>query len=302
MNGSFYKSGHNPIFHPDGIRKTEFLYSGYGEADIIARERFGTPDTTLKAVIRENMQQRHWGVSGTHVVPCHVASVSEVAEAVCDAQVAILAITNALREGYSDEDWKNDKELVRESVRYCNAVLTGSVTPVDLVEDGDRTGICTLMQYIFIGLARGIMLNNTYRNCQNPTCRRLFTPKEFGRRADARYCSEECQVRAKYQRSFRMGITHKTKETKGGGSESLTPHCMELELSWTTSGLPVKRVRKEWTKLVEEKDRVLVNGIQGLAVAYSFAGLFQRFPDEIPRTERLLDKLKGDLETGEGRG
>lgn len=53
------------------------------------------------------------------------------------------------------------------------------------------------MQYLFISLAKGVMLNNAYRYCQNPECGGFFTPKEHGRRADSKYCSEECQVRAK---------------------------------------------------------------------------------------------------------
>ena len=204
IDNAFYEAGHNKIFHPDGIRSTDFLFNGYGDADVKAHVLYGTPDTTLKKAMNDNWRHntRNDGEEDLPV-PCHVATVEEVAEAVCDAQVAIRAITDCLRDGFTDAQWEERKRLVRESVRYCNAVLAGAISPLDLVEDEDYEGTCTLMQHLFICMVRGVLLNQAYRNCQNPECGRLFTPSEYGRRADSRYCSPECQVKAKHLRTYK---------------------------------------------------------------------------------------------------
>ena len=139
-------------FDSVGIMKTVFLYEGMGDVDIIARERYGVENRTLSKVVDENWRKsRNKRRPGIDIVPCHVASVEEVAEAVCDAQVAIRAITNTLQDDYTEQEWLRDKKLVHESVRYCNAVLSGSVDPVDIIEDGDRDGVCTLMRiFLFV--------------------------------------------------------------------------------------------------------------------------------------------------------
>lgn len=286
IDESFYHEGHNPVFHPEGITQTLFLYEGMGEVDVIARERFGVENNTLHKVVEENWRK---GPEGRRrdidVVPCHVASVEEVAEAVCDAQVAIRAITNTLRDGYTDFDWRRDRKLVRECMRYCNAVLKGSVTPVDIIEEGNRDGICTLMQYLFISLAKGVMLNNAFRFCQNPECRRLFTPKENNRRADSKYCSEDCQIRAKYLRTFRSG----TKQPDGQAQVTHAAEGSSIEVTWSTSNIPVRTLRRDQVKLSgDEREATRGNDIEQLLLVQSFIGLTTGWV----RTAEILEELK----------
>ncbi|MCC6108673.1 MAG: hypothetical protein LIV29_01345 [Denitrobacterium sp.] len=228
IDNAFYEAGHNKIFHPDGIRSTDFLFNGYGDADVKAHVLYGTPDTTLKKAMNDNWRHntRNDGEEDLPV-PCHVATVEEVAEAVCDAQVAIRAITDCLRDGFTDAQWEERKRLVRESVRYCNAVLAGAISPLDLVEDEDYEGTCTLMQHLFICMVRGVLLNQAYRNCQNPECGRLFTPSEYGRRADSRYCSPECQVKAKHLRTYKSKKRHQPEKSLEKSVEADS-----IDISW----------------------------------------------------------------------
>lgn len=286
MNESLYGPGEHPVFHPDGLFKTLFLYEGYGDADVIAKERYGVESLALNRVVDRNWRKcREERVPGVDVVPCHVASIEEVSEAVCDAQVAIRAITAPLRDGYTDSDWQHDKKLVHESIRYCNATLAGSVDPVDIIEDGDRDGVCTLMQYLFICLAKGVMLNNAYRFCQNPECGRLFTPKELGRRVDSKYCCEECQVRAKYHRTFQRGERRDVKPRAVDGSLEAT----EIEITWSTSGIPIRTLRKEdLGPSSSERDADCCDGTERLLLYQSFFGLTVGSP----RTEGILEELK----------
>ncbi len=286
MNDSFYGPGEHPVFHPDGIRQTTFLYKGTGDADMITKNGFGIENRTLGKIVHENWRKK-CGKRGqaTDIVPCHVASLDEVAEAVCDAQVAIRAMTGTLQDGYTEQEWLHDKELVRESVRYCNAMLGGSVDPIDIVEDGDRDGVCTLMQYLFICLAKGVMLNNAYRFCQNPECGRLFTPREYNRRADSKYCCESCQVKAKYLRTF-----------KGGKKNHGAPHLFDgkaeasrIEVEWSTSDIPARTLRRDQVKLAgDENDATVGSEREQSLLLYSFLGLLPAKP----RTESILDELK----------
>ena len=286
VDESFYREGHNPIFHPEGITQTVFLYEGMGEIDVIARERFGVENNTLHKVVEENWRRRRKDRRpDVNVVPCHVASVEEVAEAVCDAQVAIRAITNTLRDGYTDTDWKNDRRLVLECMRYCNAVLAGSVTPVDIIEEGDRNGVCTLMQYLFISLAKGVMLNNAFRFCQNPECGRLFTPKEYDRRADSRYCSEDCQIKAKYLRTFR----NSRKSPSTWSSVDQGPESTSIEVTWSTSDIPIRTLRREQVELPgDDREPTRGSNIEQLLFAQSFIGLTTGWV----RTAEILEELK----------
>ena len=286
LNDSFYGPGQHPVFHPDGIMKTVFLYEGMGDVDIIARERYGVENRTLSKVVNESWRKgRNKRRPGIDIVPCHVASVEEVAEAVCDAQVAIRAITSTLQDSYTEQEWLCDKELVHESVRYCNAVLSGSVDPVDIIEDDNRDGVCTLMQYLFICLAKGVMLNNAYRFCQNPECRRLFTPREYNRRVDSKYCCEDCQVKAKYQRTFKNGKkNHEAPQLFDGQTEASA-----IEVEWSTSSIPVKTLRRDQMRLPgDERNATRGNEIEQLLLLHSFLGL----STGQPRTESILDKLK----------
>lgn len=286
MDDSFYGPGQNSVFHPDGITETVFLFEGMGESDIIVKERFGVENRTLGKVVHENWKKgRERREPGVDIVPCHVASVEEVAEAVCDAQVAIRAVTRILEDGYTEREWEHDKRLVRESVRYCNAVLGGSIDPVDIIEDSDRDGVCTLMQYLFICLAKGIMLNNAYRFCQNPDCKRLFTPREYGRRADSRYCCDECQIKAKYLRTFKKG--KKTRVTSQSPDERAEAPAIEVE--WSTSNIPVRTLRRDRVKLPgDERDATSGSETEQRLLYISCLGL----STGQPRTESILDELK----------
>ena len=208
-----------------------------------------------------------------------------MAEAVCDAQVAIRAITGTLREGYTEDEWHGDRRLVRESVRYCNAVLAGSVDPVDIIEDGDRDGVCTLMQYLFISLAKGVMLNNAYRFCQNPDCRRLFTPREYNRRVDSKYCCEDCQIKAKYLRTLKNGNkSHEPVRQCDGPAEAPA-----IDVEWSTSNIAVRTLRRDQVKLPgDEREATSGSKTEQLLLLQSFLGLSAGKP----RTEYILDELR----------
>lgn len=261
---------------PDGFLKTVYLYNGYGNADVIAKERFGVRPDRLKDVVHENWDSCRGGKVGKGPVPCHVASIGEVAEAVCHAQIAITAITDCLRDDFSDEDWHDRSWVVKQAIRYCNSTIQGTVLPLDLIEDDDRAGVCTVMQYLFINMARGVMRNDTYRNCQNLNCRRLFTPEEFERRADSRYCSSECQIKAKHQR------TYKPKRTSEKQSMDTDETLNEITLSWSMSDAPVRTLRRG-----ENPN----DDMRGLATAMSFIG----FGCGQPEDEHLIQTYGLDI-------
>ena len=243
---------------PAGARETVFLFEGYGKADIVAQERFGLQIENLRDIAQRNWLERCSSAESQGVVPCHIASVQEVSEAVCHAQMAITAITDCLRDDFSEDDWRSRKQLVMNCLNYCNAAIQGSVVPIDLIDGDDNQGICTIMQYLFICMARGTMRNETYRNCQNPDCGRLFTPEEYHRRADSRYCSQECQVKAKHLRTYKP-------KRKAQKTIEPTPNSVnELTLSWSESNVPVRSITR---------------GAHDKATEYSFIGFTCGNPD-----------------------
>ncbi len=251
---------------PGGFLKTKYLYEGLGETDIVARERYGAKIETLHDVVRENWRHRTLDHKSIGPIPCHVATIEEVSEAVCHAQIAITAITDCLREDFADSDWDCRRELIKNALRYCNSSIQSAVLPVDLIEDDNRLGVCTTMQYLFINMAKGVMRNSVYRNCQNQDCKRLFTPAQMKRRADSRYCSPECQVKAKHQRTYKPKRTPETKIPA-----ALEREASELTLTWSSSSLPVHTLRKDYSP---------PNYMQTLEYAYSFIGLTCGTPDD----------------------
>ncbi len=291
ISESFYGPGHHSVFHPDGIRTTKYLYEGYADNKVL--DIYNASDMSLGKVVNENwLKPKNQMIPDVDVVPCHVASVEEVAEAVCDAQVAIRAISGTLSENYTLFDWKSDRRLVLECVRYCNAVLAGSVSAVDIVEDGNRDGVCTLMQYLFISLAKGVMLNNAYRYCQNPECGRLFTPKEYDRRSDSKYCSEECQVRAKYLRTFKRGQRTKRQSARVDDIKLDAP----IEITWSTSDIPIRTLRRDQVKLSsDEREPVQGSEEDQAKLFYSFNGL----GTGLVRTADILEELKQRAKSGQ---
>ena len=86
-----------------------------------------------------------------------------------------------------------------DSVEWLAALLPNRMPIVNLVVNGKapKDKILGLMDVIHLQLVRGLLNNNAYRTCQNPECQRLFTPIEMRRRLDTKYCSMECQERAK---------------------------------------------------------------------------------------------------------
>ena len=268
---------------PNGFQKTKFLYEGLGEADIVARERYGAHIETLHKLVRANWLSGRYGRRPRGPVPCHVASIEEVAEAVCHAQIAITAITDCLREDFTEDDWLFRRKLIKNAIRYCNSSIQSAVLPIDLIEDGDRLGICTTMQYLFINMAKGVTRNNVYRNCQNQDCKRLFTAAEMHRRADSRYCSPECQIKAKHQRTYKP---KKTPESKTPESAECNPD--ELTLAWSTSNVPVRTLRKDDMPSSRKKEAKHV---------YSFIGLTCGAPDD----EYLIGEYKLDIPNDSAR-
>jgi hypothetical protein len=250
---------------PDGFRKTVYLYDGLGAVDVITKDRFGISPCRLRDVVNENWHSALGGKRAKGPIPCHVAAVEEVSEAVCHAQIAITAITDCLRDDFTDGDWSTRRRLVMQSIRYVNSSIQSSVLPLDVIEDDDRTGTCTLMQYLFINMARGVMRNGTYRNCQNLNCRKLFTPEEYGRRADSRYCSPECQVKAKYQRTYKPKRAAENQQRAEEGTID------QIDLSWSLSNVPITTLKR---------DETINDDTLGLATAYSFTGFGCGCPED----------------------
>jgi hypothetical protein len=155
----------------------------------------------------------------------------------------------------------------------------------DIIEEGDRNGVCTLMQYLFISLAKGVMLNNAFRFCQNPECGRLFTPKEYDRRADSRYCSEDCQIKAKYLRTFR----NSRKSPSTWSSVDQGPESTSIEVTWSTSDIPIRTLRRDQVKLPgDDREPARGSDIEQLLLAQSFIGLTTGWV----RTAEILEELK----------
>jgi predicted RNA-binding Zn ribbon-like protein len=87
----------------------------------------------------------------------------------------------------------------RRAAEWLSAQLPKSTPAIELVYEGTEGEEPTysLMDAIRLQLARGLAANGSYRTCQNPECEKLFSPNEVERRADTKYCSAECQERAK---------------------------------------------------------------------------------------------------------
>lgn len=134
----------------------------------------------------------------------------EAIAAVLDTQKVIRATTRVLRE---DLGPMTVGELVeaKEASEYLAAILAHAVPGIELVPDGMTERQCGLLPAVLCQLARGLLNNDAYRVCANPECGHLFTPRDMDRRLDTKYCSMECQERAK---RLRYLVRHKEGEKK----------------------------------------------------------------------------------------
>ncbi len=126
-----------------------------------------------------------------------VISFQEAISAVFDTQTMI---RNTLRVLRDDLPKFTNLELLYagEDTSWLSKLLPKSMPIIQLVKEGIHdNNTFTIMDAIHLQLARGLVSNAAYRICQNPECERLFTPIEMGRRLDTKYCSSECQERAK---------------------------------------------------------------------------------------------------------
>ena len=123
-------------------------------------------------------------------------SFREAIAAVLDTQNVIRATTRVLRE---DLGPMTVRELIaaKEASEYLAAILAHVIPSIELVPSGAAERSCGLLPAVLCQLARGLLNNDAYRICANPECGRLFTPRDMDRRLDTKYCSKECQERAK---------------------------------------------------------------------------------------------------------
>ncbi len=127
-----------------------------------------------------------------------VVSFLETISTVLDTQIMIKRTLRVLRD---DLPKITTREIIyaAEDTSWLAQLLPKSMPIIQLVKEGVdlNKNVFTLMDAIHLQLARGLVSNAAYRICQNPECERLFTPIEMGRRIDTKYCSSECQERAK---------------------------------------------------------------------------------------------------------
>ena len=134
-------------------------------------------------------------------------SFREAIATVLDAQRAIRDSTRVLRD---DLPSMTNREVAnaKVAVDYAAKVLNLDCPSIRLVVEGSPERPTSLMRAVFAQLACGLLTNEAYRTCSNPECGKLFTPRDVGRRLDTRYCSAECQERAK---RLRYVARHKAK-------------------------------------------------------------------------------------------
>lgn len=154
-------------------------------------------------------------------------SLSEVITTVVLVQESIRATTRVLR---TDLPPMNDDEVINAmyATNAVNRFVTRAFPALELwfirKSDGKIPNPSyDLVTAVCAQLVSGLKSNDTYRVCGNPECQCVFTPKDFGRRLDSRYCSEYCQNRAKALRYYSASRKRKTMQanrhaTPTGGS------------------------------------------------------------------------------------
>lgn len=120
----------------------------------------------------------------------------EAIATILDAQRAIRDSTRILRDELpliTNREAANAKI----AVDYIAMVLNQEFPSIQLIIEDAPEQPTSLIHAVFAQLAHGLLNNDAYRLCANPECRKLFTPRDLGRRTDTKYCSSECQERAK---------------------------------------------------------------------------------------------------------
>ncbi len=140
-------------------------------------------------------------VDESELLKLSAVSFQEAIFAVLDAQEAIRNTTRVLRDDLPVMT-KREAGLAKISSEYIDHFLQTLFPSIELVsinDDGTNSHsyVSDLITAVFAQLARGLLNNEAYRLCSNPECGRLFTPREMRRRLDTKYCSSECQERAK---------------------------------------------------------------------------------------------------------
>lgn len=113
-----------------------------------------------------------------------------------DAQRAIRDSTRVLRDDLPPMTTLEAADA-KIAVDYIAMILNQEFPSIQLVVEDAPEQPTSLIRAVFAQLARGLLSNEAYRLCANPECCKLFTPRDLGRRIDTRYCSSECQERAK---------------------------------------------------------------------------------------------------------
>lgn len=124
-------------------------------------------------------------------------SFREAIAAVLDAQDVVKSLLRVRRESLEPMTVL-EASLAKDAAEYLSIVLGKAVPAIQLVVEGaSHPHFYSLIDGVFIQLARGLLNNDAYRICANPECGRTFTPCEMKRRLDTKYCSSDCQERAK---------------------------------------------------------------------------------------------------------
>lgn len=132
----------------------------------------------------------------SELVKMAAVSFRESIAVVIDAQAAIKDVMT-LRKTDKDAITKRDAINAEVSTHYIARHLMELFPPIELAIDGESVRRTDLITAVFAQTAKALLTNEAMRTCENPECGRVFTPSEMQRRSDTKYCSSECQERAK---------------------------------------------------------------------------------------------------------
>lgn len=186
----------------------ESVFAGINESALHAqREGILASQTIFDSVPNEECQEERVLMRRSAV------AFSEAIATVIDVQNAIRDSTRVLRDDLPPITNRELGDAVI-AVTYIALMLNKVFPSIQLVAEDSKPKPIDLISAVLTQLARGLLNNEAYRTCANPQCGKLFTPKSKNRRLDTRYCSSECQERAKRLRYIARHQNHGTDSLK----------------------------------------------------------------------------------------
>lgn len=149
-----------------------------------------------------------------------VASLKEVSEVVRNTQTLIRS-SNAVKLGSKNENDILMSELFLEGVA---AIVEFRFPCFELIDndyiDSDSFKPLKTLPFIeslYLSHALSLADEEGYKTCENPECGRIFQYQSGGRRKNSKYCSRECQVRAKRLREASREKTRAARKELNNG-------------------------------------------------------------------------------------